>query len=75
MGYNDLRNREVKVNMPQHPNSKVNTESIQVSTIETKNIKCSNNIKHKKIKIIHDHTRNFKKDIMMSTSTYDTKRL
>ena len=73
-GYNDLRNREGKVSMPQHPNYKVNTESIQVSIIETKNIKCSNNIKHEKIKIIHKYTRTIKKNITMSTITYDTKR-
>ena len=60
--------------MLQHPNSKVNTKSIQVSDIETKDIKCSNDFKHEKIKIIHKQMRTFKKDTMMSTSAYGTKR-
>ena len=60
--------------MPQYPNFKVNTKSIQVSDIETKDIKYSNDIKHEKIKIINEHKRTFKKNITMNTSTYDTKR-
>ena len=74
LGYNDLRNREIKVRMLQHPNSKVNTESIQVSDMETKDIKYPNNIKHEKIKIIFEYIRTLKKDITMSTNTYGTKR-